>query len=248
MTSRRSPWPYPLWIAHRGGGSAAPENTLVAIRNGAAAGFGMVEFDVMLSRDGVPLLIHDETVERTTDGAGAVSALDAGALLRLDAGRWHGPAFAGERIPTLDQALDCLLALGITANIEIKPATGFERRTGEVVALAVAARWPADRPPPLLSSFSMDALEAAREAAPDLPRGLLFEDIPDDWPARLREHAAVSIHCNEAALDDDVLRQVCDAGVPVLCYTVNDMARARALIAAGVRGLFTDCMAFVRPG
>jgi len=241
-------WPYPLWIAHRGGGSAAPENTLAAIRAGAAAGFGMVEFDVMLSRDGVPLLIHDETLERTTDGAGEVSAHSAQALLQLDAGRWHGPAFAGERIPTLDQALECLLALDITANIEIKPATGFERRTGEVVAHAVAAGWPAGLRPPLLSSFSMDALEAAREAAPDLPRGLLFDDIPDDWPARLREHAAVSIHCNEAALDDGVLRRVCDAGVPLLCYTVNDEARARALIAAGVRGLFTDCPAFARWG
>jgi len=248
MTSRRLPWPYPLWIAHRGGGSAAPENTLAAIRAGAAAGFGMVEFDVMLSGDDVPLLIHDETLERTTDGAGNVSAHSAHALRQLDAGRWHGPTFAGERIPTLDQALDCLLALDITANIEIKPAIGFERRTGEVVALAVAARWPVGLRPPLLSSFSMDALEAAREAAPDLPRGLLFDDIPDDWPARLHQHAAVSIHCNEAALDDARLRQVCGAGTPLLCYTVNNMARARDLIAAGVRGLFTDCMAFGRPG
>ena len=238
MTSRRSPWPYPLWIAHRGGGSAAPENTLAAIRAGAAAGFGMVEFDVMLSGDDVPLLIHDETLERTTDGTGNVSAHSAHALRQLDAGRWHGPTFAGERIPTLDQALDCLLALDITANIEIKPATGFERRTGEVVALAVAARWHAGMRAPLLSSFSMDALEAAREAAPVLPRGLL----PDDWAARVRAHGAVSVHCDQAALDLQQLRAVRETGVPVLCYTVNDAARARELIAAGVAGLFTDTL------
>lgn len=242
MTSRRSPWPYPLWIAHRGGGSAAPENTLAAIRAGAAAGFGMVEFDVMLSGDDVPLLIHDETLERTTDGAGNVCAFDAEALQRLDAGRWHGPTFAGERIPSLDQALDCLLALDITANIEIKPATGFERRTGEVVALAVAARWPADMRPPLLSSFSMDALAAARESAPDLPRGLLFETLPEDWMARVRTHGALSVHCDQTALDVQQLRAVCEAGVPLLCYTVNDAARARELIAAGVAGLFTDLL------
>jgi glycerophosphoryl diester phosphodiesterase len=237
-----TPWPYPLWIAHRGGGSAAPENTLAALRAGAAAGFGMVEFDVMLSRDGVPLLIHDETLERTTDGTGAVSALDAGELLCLDAGRWHGPAFAGERIPTLDQALDCLLALDITANIEIKPATGFERRTGEVVAHAVAARWPAGLPPPLLSSFSMDALEAAREAVPNLPRGLLFEQLPDDWAARVRAHGAVSAHCDQSALDAQRLKAARETCLPLLCYTVNDAARARELIAAGVAGLFTDTL------
>ena len=242
MTSRRSPWPYPLWIAHRGGGSAAPENTIAAIRTGAAAGFGMVEFDVMLSGDDVPLLIHDETLERTTDGAGKVSAHSARALRQLDAGRWHGPTFAGERIPTLDQALDCLLALDITANIEIKPATGFERRTGEVVARAVAARWPAGEQPPLLSSFSMDALEAAREVAPDLPRGLLFERLPEDWAARVQAHGALSVHCDQSALDGQQLRAVRETGVPLLCYTVNDAARARELIAAGVAGLFTDLL------
>ena len=242
MTSRRSPWLYPLWIAHRGGGSAAPENTIAAIRTGAAAGFGMVEFDVMLSGDDVPLLIHDETLERTTDGAGKVSAHSARALRQLDAGRWHGPTFAGERIPTLDQALDCLLALDITANIEIKPATGFERRTGEVVARAVAARWPAGEQPPLRSSVSMDALEAAREVAPDLPRGLLFERLPEDWAARVQAHGALSVHCDQSALNGQQLRAVRETGVPLLCYTVNDAARARELIAAGVAGLFTDLL------
>lgn len=242
-------WPYPLWIAHRGGGNGAPENTLAAIRSGARAGFRMVEFDVMLSRDGVPVLIHDVTLERTTNGSGAVSAHDCAELRQLDAGSRHSPAFAGERIPTLAEAIDCLLSQHLAANIELKPAPGFERETGRVAARLIAERWPsAASPPPLLSSFSPEALVAAREAAPGLPRGLLFDDIPGDWPARLREHAAVSLHCNEATLGDAVLRRVCEAGVPLLCYTVNEEARARALIAAGVRGLFTDCPAFARWG
>ncbi len=233
-------WPYPRWIAHRGGGSAAPENTLAAMRIGAAAGFRMVEFDVMLSREGVPVLIHDETLERTTDGIGEVSAHDCAELMRLDAGGWFGPAFAGERLPTLEQAIDCLQALQLCANIEIKPATGFERETGRVAARLIASRWPAGAVPPLLSSFSPEALEAAREVAPELPRGLLFETVPEDWAAQLRAHAAVSIHCDQATLDDAVLRSVRAAGVPLLCYTVNDAGRAAALLAAGVAGLFTD--------
>ncbi len=235
-----SAWPRPLWIAHRGGGAAAPENTLAAIRAGAAAGFRMVEFDVMLSRDGVPLLIHDETLERTTDGHGLVCEHDFAVLQRLDAGRWHGPAFAGERLPALEQALDLLLALDLDANIEIKPARGFEQATGETAARLIAARWPADRPPPLLSSFDFPALDAARRVAPQLPRGLLFEEVPADWRAQMQAHEAVSLHCDHSRLSADRLHDIVAASVPVLCYTVNDAARAAALVAAGVSGLFTD--------
>lgn len=235
-----STWPRPLWIAHRGGGTAAPENTLAAIRTGAAAGFRMVEFDVMLSRDGVPLLIHDETLARTTDGEGRVCEHDFAALQRLDAGSWHGPAFAGERLPSLEQALDLLLALDLDANIEIKPARGFEQATGEIAARLIAARWPAARRPPLLSSFDFTALDAARRVAPQLPRGLLFEEVPADWRARMQAHEAVSLHCDHSRLSADRMRDIVSAGVPLLCYTVNDAARAAALVAAGVSGLFTD--------
>lgn len=235
-----STWPRPLWIAHRGGGAAAPENTLAAIRTGAAAGFRMVEFDVMLSRDGVPLLIHDETLERTTDGDGLVCEYDFAELRQLDAGSWHGPSFAGERLPALEQALDLLLALDLDANIEIKPARGFEQATGETAARLIAARWPADRRPPLLSSFDFPALDAARRVAPQLPRGLLFEEVPEDWRAQMQAHDAISLHCDHGRLSADRLRDIVAAGVPLLCYTVNDAARAAALIEAGASGLFTD--------
>lgn len=233
-------WPWPLWIAHRGAGSAAPENTLAALRAGARAGFRMVEFDVMLSRDGVPVLMHDDTLARTTDGQGAVSAHDLAALRALDAGAWYDRAFAGERIPTLDEALDLLFELDLDANIEIKPAPGFSALTGVTVAREVARRWPADRRPPLLSSFDEDALAAAAATVPALPRGLLFERVPDDWARRMQGHRAVSVHCDHSVLDAARLQALIDAGVPVLCYTVNTATRARELLAAGVCGLFTD--------
>ena len=237
-----SDWGRPLWIAHRGGGRAAPENTLAAIRAGAEAGFRMVEFDVMLSRDGVPVLIHDDTLERTTDGRGAVAAHDFAALRRLDAGSWHGPAFAGEAIPTLGEAIDLLIGLYLDANIEIKPAPGHARATGDAVARMVAARWPAGRTLPLFSSFDFDALDAARARAPTVPRGLLFEAVPDDWRTQMHALGAVSLHCDHSRLDAERLADIVGAGVPLLCYTVNQADRAAALIAAGVRGLFTDCL------
>src|SRR6187549_733019 len=97
-------WPYPRLIAHRGGGSLAPENTLAAIRTGHARGFTAVEFDVMLARDNVPMLMHDDNVDRTTSGRGAMTTHDSAALARLDAGSWHSAAFKGEPVPTFAAA------------------------------------------------------------------------------------------------------------------------------------------------
>ena len=95
-------WPYPRWIAHRGAGKLAPENTLAAFRCGAAHGFRMFECDVKLSADGMPFLMHDATLERTTSGQGTGGDLDWRALSKLDAGNWHSRAFAGEPLPSFE--------------------------------------------------------------------------------------------------------------------------------------------------
>lgn len=233
-------WPYPALIAHRGGGALAPENTLAAIRAGHARGYRMVEFDVMLSRDGVPMLIHDETLERTTDGRGRVCDRSAAELQVLDAGGWFDGRFRGEAVPTLAQAAALCRTLGLAANVEIKPATGFEADTGRAVAAACAALWAGAEVPPLLSSFSSVALMEARFAAPQLPRGLLFDDPPADWLGLLRRMDGRSLHCNARHLRDETLAAAQAAGVPVLCYTVNDPAEAQRLLARGVAGVFTD--------
>ena len=133
-------------IGHRGAAARAPENTLAGLRKAHALGASWVEFDVMLSGDEVPLLIHDETLRRTTSGRGRVPALSAAAIRALDAGSWFDGTFAGERVPTLEEAVALLLDLGLHANLEVKPARGFERRTGEVVARTLARIWPADGP------------------------------------------------------------------------------------------------------
>ena len=240
-------WPYPRVIAHRGGGSLAPENTLAAIRTGAQRGFAGVEFDVMLSRDSVPVLIHDETLERTTSGRGAVADMAWADLAALDAGSWLGTAFAGESIPRYEDAQRLCRELGLWANVEIKPAAGCERETGSVVAAMSAELWRRAPDAPLLSSFSIDALEAAAAAAPDLARGLLVEAIPDGWQDTVARLGCVSLHCDFRHLNPGRARAVKEAGRWLLCYTVNDPATAEELFSWGVDAVVTDRLDLVRP-
>jgi glycerophosphoryl diester phosphodiesterase len=222
----------PRFFAHRCGGVLAPENTLSGLHVAAARGFRAVEFDVMLSRDGTPVLIHDETLERTTNGIGRVCETPDAVLFSLDAGQ-------GERIPTLVEAAAVCQQYGLLANVEIKPATGFEVQTGELVARFVAEHWQSGVAP-LLSSFSPAALAAAFRTAPQLQYGVLFESVPSDWRQQMAAVGAVSLHCAADALADAVLAEASAAGIPVLCYTVNDPVEAATLIARGVSSLFTD--------
>ncbi len=221
----------PRVFAHRCGGVLAPENTLAGLRAAAALGARAVEFDVMLSADGTPFLVHDETLERTTNGVGRVCETPDAVLLSLDAGR-------GERIPTLAEAAAVCNELGLLANVEIKPAAGFEQVTGEVVARFVAEHWCGV--PPLLSSFSLDSLAAARRLAPQLRYGLLFERVPADWRSLVARYGAVTLHCDAAAVSDPLLAEAAAAAIPVLCYTVNDPQHAAGLFARGVASVFTD--------
>lgn len=225
--------PLPRWIAHRGGGSLAPENTLAGIRLAARFGYRAVEFDVMLSADGTPVLIHDETLERTTNGRGTVCETPDAVLFALDAG-------AGERIPRFAEAAALCRELGLLANVEIKPASGRELATAEVVARLTAELWHGAEVLPLLSSFSLAALEVARDLAPQIARGVLFEKPPTDWLATVRHLRAVTLHCDADLIADEVLAEARGQGIPVLCYTVNAEKQAKKLFARGVSALFTD--------
>lgn len=240
-----SHWPFPRLIAHRGGGDRAPENTLAGLAAAAAAGFRAVEFDVMLSADQVPVLIHDETLSRTTDGHGRVCDTPAATLAGLDAGRWFGPAFAGEPLPTLAAAIAACQRLGLWANIEIKPAAGYEAQTGALVAHQVLALWQGATAP-LLSSFSEAALLAAREVAQDLPRAVLLESLAQDWQHRLRIVDAVAVHCAARSLDAVAVCAIHAEQYGLAVYTVNDLEAARCLYEFGVDAIFTDRLAWGR--
>lgn len=233
-------WPYPRIFAHRGGGTLAPENTLAAFRLGQSLGYAAHEFDVKLSRDGVAILLHDATLERTTDGAGRAADLDWGELRRLDAGSWHSAPFRGEPLASFEDAARLLRARGTLANVEIKPTPGFERETGERVARLAEALWAGASVPPLLSSFSFEALMAAKAAAPRLPRAWLASRLRDEDWERTAALEAVSVHTDHAKLDVANIERLHAKGYRVLTYTVNDGDVAERLFAAGVDGIFTD--------
>lgn len=232
-------WPFPRILAHRGGGTLAPENTLGAMRTAARLGFRGVEFDVMLAGDGTPVLIHDETVERTTDGRGRVADMTYAELRSLEAGR-------GEHIPTFVEAAALCRSLGLWANVEIKPAKGHERATGEALASLARELWRGAEPP-LLSSFSTEALRAARSAVPALPYGLLLEEWGESWQDRARELGCVSVHCNHEKLTREQAAAIGAAGYGLLCYTVNDAAAGRKLIGWGADCLVTDALRVIGP-
>jgi glycerophosphoryl diester phosphodiesterase len=240
--SAPKPWPYPRWIAHRGAGTLAPENTLAAFRLGATHGYRAFECDVKLSADEVPFLLHDADLDRTTNGQGRAGDRDWSALSRLDAGSWHSRAFAGEPMPTLAALAAFVQANGCVLNIEIKPTPGTEQHTGRVVSAAAATLWHGAEVPPLLSSFQPMALLGALERVPQLPRALLL-DTP--WPGSLDVATAlgcVAVVTNHLVMDAALLADLRARGLRALCYTVNEPADAQRLLALGVDGLITDAV------
>ena len=235
-------WPYPRWIAHRGAGRLAPENTLAAFRIGASHGYRAFECDVKLSADGVPFLLHDSTLQRTTSGHGPAAALAWRALSMLDAGAWHSRAFAGEPPPSFESIARFCLANGFALDVEIKPSPGAEAETGRVVAMAAAALWHGTAALPLLTSFQPASLTAALETAPELPRGLLLETLRAGWldEARALRCAAVATHYS--LIDAATLAAIHDAGMRALVYTVNDPAEVQRLERLGIDGIVTDAV------
>ncbi|ELY4203703.1 glycerophosphodiester phosphodiesterase [Cronobacter sakazakii] len=241
-----SNWPYPPIVAHRGGGRLAPENTLAAIETGARLGHAMIEFDVKLTKDGQIFLLHDDTLERTSNGWGVAGELNWDELLKVDAGSWFSGAFKGEKLALLSDVAQRCREHRMMANIEIKPTTGTDADTGRVVALAARALW-RDMTAPLLSSFSIEALEAAQQAAPELPRGLLLDEWRDDWQALITRLGCVSIHLNHKLLDQARVMQLKDAGLRILVYTVNSPRRALELLAWSVDCICTDAIDEIGP-
>lgn len=228
-------------IGHRGAARLAPENTLAGLRAAAAAGVAGVEFDVRLTRDGVPVLFHDDTLERTTDGRGRLASLTWAQVRRLDAGTWFDAAFAGERVPSLEAALRLLVKLGLQANVELKPEEAQGAAAARAVLDVLKGVWPRKSPRPVISSFDWSALATIAAEAPDWPRGLLIRNPRQpQWRAWAKRIGAVSVHCNARGLDRNGFRTLAAAGLPVALYTVNDPRRARILWQWGAASLFSD--------
>lgn len=231
----------PRVIGHRGAAGIAPENTLGGLARAAEIGCTWVEFDVQISRDGAPVLMHDANLLRTTGLDMPVRLVHANRLAELDCGSWFGPEWSGERVPTLAQALDACAVLGLTPNIEVKYDCGALRRLSRAVAAVIAERWPSGRTPPLVSSFSLRALYWSRLAAPRQPLALLMWQRPVRfWTLHARRLRCRAVHVDATLAQPRLIARARAKGLDRGVYTVNDVAAAAALRDIGVDYIITD--------
>ena len=229
----------PQVIGHRGAALAAPENTLESFREAARQGATWVEFDVGLSADGEVFVLHDDTLDRTTNGRGPAHALPMAELKKLDAGFWFGKKFEGAKLPTLAETVALLTELDMMCNVEIKGSKD-DAGTAKAVMAELRRTWPAAKPKPLISSFALDALRGAHAEAPEFPRGLLIGGRPLDWLAQARGVAAASINIDNDHATQPWMAELKQAGYAVLVWTVNAPERAARVIEWGADGVFTD--------
>jgi glycerophosphoryl diester phosphodiesterase len=229
----------PPVIGHRGAAGRAPENTLAGLRRAKALGCAWVEFDIRLTADGALVLCHDARLDRTTDRAGRVAAQSLATIRQCDAGRRFAPAFAGELVPTLEEALALAAELDLGVNVEMKADRGLEHATAAAVA-AIVNRFGAAAPALLVSSFLPEALRALRDMAPHTRRGVLFRSVPSVWADVARRLGAGVIGADHRRLRRRRVAEIRAAGYPVTAYTVNDPARARKLFEWGVTSVFSD--------
>lgn len=231
----------PRLMAHRGLSAHAPENTLAAVRAAGEAGCTWVELDVQLLGDATPVIWHDATVRRCSDGRARLADLDWPRARRLDAGAWFGDGFRGEPMATLREMLALIDELGMGLNLELKVT-----RSRNAAALVDSVLPPLlDALPPerlILSSFHDGALAHAREVAPPsrLALGVLFEGISRDWRSRCEVVDAYSVHADWKRLSQRGARAVCEAGYHLLCYTANDPTAFAHQWAWGVESVISD--------
>jgi glycerophosphoryl diester phosphodiesterase len=225
-----------LAIAHRGASGYAPENTFAAFRRATALGAGFIETDLQLSRDARLVAIHDATVNRTTNGQGAVHDMTLAELRRLDAGSWFGSEFAGERIPTIEEILEFANKHDVVFYLEMKPSGSW----GGEHALISALRESGEIARTVVISFDPAILAGVRKIEPTLMTGLLFEGhIPKPLDK------AVEIGARQLAVRGDLvtprlLREARGHDLQVICWTVNHPGHMRLLVQAGVDGIISD--------
>ncbi len=229
----------PRVIGHRGACGSAPENTLASIARAIELGARAVEFDVTISRDGHPVVMHDFNLDRCSDGHGPVVLKTAEEIAALDAGGWFAPEFKGEQIPLLSDALELVASKGVALNLEIKPTLGWEEPTARAVAATLKSKWPADACI-LVSSMSTPALDVFGDLMPDIPLGLIVYAVPGQWRELLDRHNCLSLHCYSAFVTKELVDGVHASGHRLHVYTVNDPVEAGALFDMGVDAVFTD--------
>lgn len=230
----------PRVIAHRGSPRTAPENTLASFRRAATDGAQWIEFDAALTIDNRVVIFHDATLDRTSDGVGLVAETPFDAISALDAGGWFSPEYEGEPIPTLEETLETLSTLGLGFNMELKVDQGREVDLATNALPIAKDCWPKNAPTPLISSFSLQAIAAAKETLEEWPRGLIFDHRPTDWADLGEAMKLTTLNGNHQHFTLDSVSEMRNAGYTVLGYTVNEPARATELFSWGVNAIFTD--------
>lgn len=234
------PLKLPQILGHRGCAAYAPENTLEGLHTAADMGVEWVEFDVKLTKDQVPILFHDETLERTTNGSGNVRDFTLEEIKELDAGSWFSDGFFGVTVPTLEEAVDVLIERGLGLNLEIKPCPGREVETAEVALDVLSGIWD-DHERLLLASFSHLSLETTMSMVPGWHRDMYIPaEIPENLDELIEIFDPSVFAINGMDCDEEYVRTLCEYNKPIMAYTINEAERARQLQSWGVNGICTD--------
>lgn len=226
--------------AHRGASAIAPENTLAAFRLAAEQGAKWVELDVALSADGTLVVIHDDSVDRTSSGKGPLGNLSLAQIAALDAGSWFDQRFAGERIPTLAEVISALGELGLSANVEIKQHKHHKSLDQLVHAVQADISQRSAQTEIMISSFDPEALRAMHGLEPDLEMAMLWGRPPEDWAGQLAAIPATTIHMHYKALSIGMLEETARRGIKVRAWTCNDPVQLISFWGAGLTGVITD--------
>lgn len=238
--SNRAPLVRSSLIAHRGAKAYVPENTLLALETAAQHGAKWVEIDVKLTRDGRPIVIHDDLLDRTTNGKGAVVLHTFEDIRKLDAGSWFSPTFAGLQVPTFEEVVACALRLNLGLQVELKPTIGDDVETAEVVIPILKRMWPVRLEGLFVSSFSVRSLVRARQLWPQVPLAMASLVAPADPAALLAEYGCRILHVLDDMLDDHHLARLRHSGVEFAVATINNPYRARYLLARGAQSILSD--------
>lgn len=231
---------HPPVIAHRGASSSAPENTLAAIRLAREQGANWIELDVKITYDGVPVLMHDETLDRTTNGTGFVAEAAWSDLSKLDAGSAFDSTYRGETIPHLSDAVNAVLQNNLSLILELKPCPGRTKATTMVTMIELAKIWPEGDTHPVISSFDVESLEMSAQLEPHWPRCLIFDQWDRDWKQKMLQVGARVSTFEESLLTKERVEELKSFRLPFLAYTVNDPDRAKDLLAWGVTAVYAD--------
>ncbi|MGB1109529.1 MAG: glycerophosphodiester phosphodiesterase family protein [Gammaproteobacteria bacterium] len=235
-----TPIKLPRVTAHRGGAAHAPENTLTAICSAQAANASWIEMDVSLLGDGTPVIFHDESVNRCTNGTGLLREHTVTSIADLDAGSWFSPRFVGERIPTLRDASELIRDLDLFLNLEIKLHGEDQREPLANRLREMCGAGELDARRTLLSSFDLDALRFLRREGCHLSMAALFDELPEDWGERVEGISPVSINLDHDKATVAQIEAIIDQGYHVQLYTVNDPERVRHLRGNPSVGIITD--------